>query len=210
MPLLFLIFPLLISCSDIDKFGGSKPELELKIDYYVPSRRPYLYANVYLNDVYLNDSIEYYHYYWIINNERDYRPNMQKEVPYGEHILKFILIDSFGDTLSKDTTVRINEPLKITLLSPVKDYEAEKTDTIKFQYKISGVDTWESEPKIAVYIYTDKDTLENRELLWEKENKIKNELLKPPLNEKVYYWGIKAFTEQDTALSEIRKICIKK
>jgi hypothetical protein len=207
MPFLFLIFSLLISCSNSDKFNSSnKPVPEF--EWYIYDNKSYLHAEVYLP---LKDDTEYYRYYWIIDEEHfcDGCKYMQKKVSYGEHFLKFVLIDYFGDTLSKDTVVRINEPLKITLLSPIDDYEALKTDSIVFQYKISGVDTWEKEPEIIVYISTDENVSKDKKLFWENAVPRENKFLEPPLNELVYYWGIKAFTEQDSAFSEIRKVCIK-
>jgi len=202
MFLLFLIFPLLISCSNSDKFNAKgKPEIEL--DIVCGQFAQYIYASAFIS---LNDELEYYYYYWLIDGERfnTNKLEMEKRVSYGEHFLEFVLKDiSFGDTLSKGCTLRINEPLKIALLSPIEPYEATKTDMIEFQYRISGLDTWEGDPQIAIYISTNKD------LLWQEGEIIENNFLKPPLKERVYYWGIKAFTERDTAFSEIRSIWIK-
>jgi hypothetical protein len=203
MPFLFLILPLLISCSDSDKFNiSSKHEIELNIFYeqFKYQDEPYIYARANLSPI---GNADYYYYYWIIDGERvsnSYNSfDMQKKVSYGEHFLKFVLIDSFNDTLSESDIVRVDEPLKITLLSPIEKYKAEKTDAILFQYKISGVDTWEREPKTVVYISVDE----------EKWRPLEDNFLAPPLNEQVYYWRIKAFTEQDTAFSEIRSVWIK-
>jgi hypothetical protein len=187
----------LISCSDGNKFdGNSKPELELlgivcgKSGFYIDA-----YANVSLRD-----DGKYYYSYWIIDGEIISNNDVRKRVSYGEHFLKFVLIDSFDDILNDSCSVRINEPLKVTLLSPVDNYQAEKTDTIKFQYKINGIDAWEENLQAEVYISTDKK-------VWKRIDS----LFVPPFAEEIYYWGVKAFTEQDTTnLEEIRSIWIKK
>jgi len=197
MPFLLLIFPLLISCSHSDKFdANSKPKLEL-LEIECEQSGSYVYAHTSLS---IKDEAEYY-YYWIINGEHFYSFDVQKKLPYGEHVPKFVLIDGFGDTLSDNCDyIRINEPLEITLLSPVDEYKAEKTDTIKFQYKISGIDTWEENLQTKVYISTDKK-------VWEPIDS----LFMPPFTKEVYYWKVKAFTEQDTSKQEeIRSIWIKK
>jgi len=199
------LFPLamaafLISCSDNAKFDYiSKPKP--KVDIVYGQYKQYLYANAYLSIKY---EPEYYYCYWVIDGEHISYDNlyMEKKVSYGEHFLEFVLIDSFGDTLSDGGIVRMNEPLKITLLSPIEKYQAAKTDTIIFQYKISGIDTWEKKSQVIVYISTDED-------IWENGKPIKGSFLPPPLNEQVYYWGVKAFTEQDTAYSEIRSLWVK-
>jgi len=190
----------LISCSNSDKFNAnSKPELEL-LGIVCGQSGAYMYAHANLS---LTDDSEYYYYYWIIDGEQFYKLDAQKRISYGEHSLKFVLIDNFLDTLSDSCyNIRINEPLKVTLLSPVEEYKAEKTDTIKFQYKISGIDTWEENPQARVYISTDKE-------VWENGKQI-DSLWIPPFTEEVYYWGVKAFTGQDTAFSkEIRSVWIK-
>jgi len=170
----------LISCSENDKFNAdSAPKLEFAITYDVRYREPYIYARANIP----KDYAEYYYCYWMIDEERFNNQSAQKKVSYGEHILKFTLLDLFGDTLNKSDTIRVNEPLKITLLSPIDEYEASITDTIIYKYKVSGVDTWEK-----------LDTLVN--ILW--------------LNDSVYSWKVKAFTEQETVTSEIRSVCIKK
>jgi len=196
----------LISCSDGDKFDASgKRKLELRgiiCEQY--GSNIYTSANV----LPIDKEGYYYYCYWTIDGERVSSNNypddncleMKKEASYGEHFLKFILIDSFEDTLSDTCSIRIPEPLKITLLSPVDGYKAEKTDTIKFQYKISGIDTWEENPQTKVYISTDKE-------VWEPIDS----LLTPPFTKDVYYWKVKAFTEQDTTeREEFRSIWIKK
>jgi hypothetical protein len=156
---------------------------------------PYIHARAYLS---LKDEAVGY-WYWIIDEKRIYNFEIDEKVSYGEYSLKFVLIDSFGDSISDGCDVRVNEPLKVTLLSPVEEYEAAKIDSIVFQYKISGIDTWEKEPETVVYI-----SIDEKEWIPLKDN-----FLTPPLNEQVYYWRIEAFTEQDTALSEIRSVWIK-
>jgi len=193
----------LITCSDSDKFNvNSKSEIEIDIFYNVYNRHrhePYIYA--YANILPIGDE-EYYYYYWVIDGERFFSQELEKKISYGEHFLGFVLIDNFGDTLSEGGYIRVDEPLKIALLSPVENYEAAKNDTIKFQYRISGVDKWEEDPQIIVYISKDEE-------VWENGKPIQDIFLMPPLNEQVYYWGIKAFNEQDTTFSEIRSLWIK-
>jgi hypothetical protein len=189
----------LISCSDSDIFNDNgKPEIEFNIFYEIYKYRnePYIYAKANLS---LKDDSEYFYYYWVIDSDRFYSQYVEKKISYGEHFLKFVLLDSFGDTLSESSIIRVNEPLKITMLSPVEAYEAAKNDTIVFQYKISGIDTWEEEPEKVVYISVDENE-------WRP---LKGNFLTPPLNEQVYYWRVKAFTEQDTVFSEIRSVWIK-
>ena len=187
----------LISCSD-DKFDANS-EPELKFDIFCEEVKywnvPYIHA---FADISVRDDAEYYYYYWIIDGERFYRLDEEKKTSYGEHLLEFVLIDRFGDTLGESCVVRINEPLKVNLLSPIEKYEAAKTDAIVFQYKISGIDTWEENLQTETYISTDKK-------VWKQIDG----LLMPPLTEKVYYWRVKAFTEQDTTFSEIRSVWIK-
>jgi len=191
----------LISCSDNAKFGNSEPEPEPELDIVYGQYRQYLYANAYLS---LKYDPEYYYCYWVIDGELVSYDNLyvEKKVSYGEHFLEFVLIDHLGDTLSEGGIVRINEPLKVTLLSPIEKYQAAKTDTVKFQYKISGIDTWEKKSQIIVYISTDEN-------IWKNGKPIKDNFLLPPLSEQVYYWGVKAFTEQDTTYSEIRSLWVK-
>jgi len=193
----------LASCSDAYKFSeGSESELELQ---GIVCGKSGLYVDAYAN-ISLRDDGKYYYSYWIIDGEtvsNSYNnPDVRKKVSYGEHLIKFVLIDSFEDILSDSCYININESLKVTLLSPVEAYEAEKTDTIRFQYKISGIDIWEENLKTIVYISSNKE-------VWKNGKQI-DSLLLPPLTEQTYYWGIKAFTERDTAYSEIRSVCIKK
>ncbi|MDR2581967.1 MAG: hypothetical protein LBC75_00620 [Fibromonadaceae bacterium] len=193
----------LISCSDSDKF---KDNNEFKIDFYIfyesfeYRNKPYIY--VYANISPRGGEEDYYYYYWIIDEERFYEREVEINVPYGEHFVKFVLIDSFGDVLSESAVIRVDEPLKIAQLSPIQEYKAARTDTIKFQYKISGIDKWEEEPQVMVYVSKDED-------VWENGKPIKDNFLAPPFNEQVYYWGVKALAKQDTAFSEIRSVWIK-
>ena len=188
----------LTSCSDVDKFSASSnPKLEL-LD--IVCGKSGAYAKVSL----INDE-KYYHSYWRIDGKIVSYDNLyvsydnlyvQEGVSYGEHVFKFVLIDNFDDILSDSCSVPISEPLKITLLSPIDSLKAKK-NTIEFQYKISGIDTWEENPQVEIYISTDKEVWTQIDSLW------------MPPTEETYYWRIKAFTEQDTAYSEIRSLCIK-
>jgi len=208
---LFVVSFFIISCSDSDKFSGEKnQQIRIEgIDYEVYYGELYLlgilqseivnncwiingkYSYVSLKNLgtcYLSD------YLWIIDN-----------AGYGEYLVKLVLVDTFGDSISDSAYIKINEPFKITLLSPVENYKASKTDTLSFQYHISGIDTWED----TVYISTDENVLENKALLWENGKAMENKFLEPPLNELVYYWGIKVSTQDTAFYSEIRSVWIK-
>jgi len=206
---------LLISCSDSDKFNAnseSKIEFDVYYQLFKYQNKPYLYAYADISP--RNGEEDDYYYYWVMDgvqqcynchgehkcyNCRD----IEKNISYGEHFLEFILIDSFGDTLSDGGIIQVDEPLKITMLSPVDEYNIAKADTIEFQYKISGIDTWEENPQTVVYISTDED-------VWENGKPIQDNFLLPPFDEQAYYWAVKAFTKQDTTYSEIRSVWIKK
>jgi hypothetical protein len=110
---------------------------------------------------------------------------------FGEHLVELILIDIYGDSIGYSTYIRINEPLKITLLSPIDDFST--TEPVTFQYKISGVDSWE---QVQSFVYSSTD----KESLWEEENAGK--VLNPP-----FFWGVMAFTDHgDSAFSEVRTL----
>jgi len=205
----------LISCSDSEKFDNNSKN-KIKFDIFYESflnykNKPYIY--VYASISPRGGEEEYYYYYWVLDGEKQCYNchgeqrcyncrDMEKGVSYGDHVLEFVLIDIYGDTLSESGVIRIDEPLKVTLLSPIEGYKMAKNDTIKFQYKISGIDKWEEEPQIMVYVSKDEE-------VWENGQYIQNNFLAPPQTEQVYYWGVKAFTGQDTAFSEIRSVWIK-
>jgi len=149
-------------------------------------------------------------YIWIVNEDTTTSSSERTyNIGYGEHFVKLILVDTFGDSISESTYLRVDEPLSIIMLSPVNGYEAHRNDTLAFQYRISGLDTWEPALEDTVYISTDENVLKNKALLWEEGRALKNKFLRPPLNEQVYYWGVKA-SNQDTAFySEIRSVWIK-
>jgi len=89
-----------------------------------------------LDACYLSD------YLWIVDDDTIPSSEESYKVNYGEHFVKLVLVDIFGDSISYDDSLQIDEPIKITLLSPVDNYEALKTEKIKFQYHISGT-AWE-------------------------------------------------------------------
>jgi len=230
--ILLTVFFLVVSCSDNDKLSREKQQIWIDgIDYGISSDKIHLLGILEINGCtsslnnfekctinncwvinnkhsfislknldacYLRD------YLWIIDEDTIHSGDSFYNVNYGEHFVKLILVDTFGDSLSESTYLRIDEPLKITLLSPVHEYEAAKKDIIEFQYHISGIDTWEEGMwKDTVYVSTDTT------LLWEEGNALKNIFFKPPSIQRDYYWGVK-ISKQDTAFySRIRKICIK-
>jgi len=197
---------LMLSCSSSDEFSSEKSHvIQLKGISCVPNKNELsLYEDLWLDtsghsikiplssiENYVNDR------FWIINN-RIFPPNGNPyKVGYGEHSVKLVLVDIFGDTLSTDTIVQLNEPLNIELFSPIDGFsDFSETDSLEFRYKISGVDSWEHYSSF-VYVSTDKKTL------WEEEKKLSDNIL-TPLDEPIYFWGVKA----DTVISEIR--CIGK
>jgi len=201
---LFAAFFLIVSCSDGDKFSGEKnQQIRIEgIDYEISNGKLYLLGilqteikncvssnnlgSCAVNNCWIINDGKYSYtslrrldacylsnYIWIIDND---------EI-YGEHFVKLILVDVFGDSISYSTSIRVDEPLRITLLSPIDDYEASKTEDIKYQYHISGIDKWEE----GDWRYT-IDTVDE--------------------TEQFYDWRVKVFN-QDTIYSEIRRVWIK-
>jgi hypothetical protein len=149
-------------------------------------------------------------YAWIVNGDTiPHSSEKTYDIGYGENFVKLIFVDAFGDSLSESARLRIDEPLGIIMLSPVDEYEAQRYDTLAFQYRISGLDVWERPLRDTVYISTDKKVLENKALLWEEGVALRNKFLRPPLNEQVYYWGVKASNKDTAYYSEIRSVWIK-
>jgi len=148
-------------------------------------------------------------YLWIVDNDTIHSSDEFNKVTYGEHFVKLVLVDAFGDSISESRYIQIDEPLRITMFSPVDYYEAQRNETLVFEYRISGIDTWEAALEDTVYISTDENVLENDTLLWTEGKALENKVLKPPLNAQDYYWGVKV-SNQDTAFySEIRRVCIR-
>jgi len=236
---LFVVFFLIISCSDSDKFSGEK-NYPIRIEgfYYEvdKSGKVELYAGLQSEkNCFSGICTTFRDCYWVINNkccissknlsachisdylwiiDNDTIPSFENpyDAGYGEHFVKLVLVDTFGDSISDSTYIQVDEPLKITLLSPVEEYKALKTDRLVFQYHISGIDIWEETAwQDTVYISTDENVLENKALLWEKGRALRNKFLNPPLNEPVYYWGVKVYNqEQDTTIysEEIRSVWV--
>jgi hypothetical protein len=236
--MLFVVFFFIISCSDSDKFSGEKKQqIQIEgINYKEDDGKLYLLGNLQseikncvssnnfgicdvnncwringkyccyslkkLDACYLRD------YLWII--DKDTIPSFENlyDVGYGEHLVKLILVDTFGDSISYSDSIQIDKPLKITLLSPIENYEASETDTLVFQYHISGIDTWETFED-TVYVSTDESVLENETLLWEEGKAMKNKSLDPPLNKQAYYWGVKVSNPDTAFYSRIRTVCIE-
>jgi hypothetical protein len=195
-----------ISCSDSDNFSNQEIR---RIRINTISARA-SGSQLYLDAVILLEYSDSYTYipldsirdyvidcFWVINNDPIRSTKNPHRVGYGEHFVKLVLIDFYGDTISDSLSIRMNEPLRIELLSPINGFsDFSKEDTLKFRYKVSGVDKWE-QMQSFLYVSTDKDSL------WEEKN-IRDSVL-PPLAD-IYYWGVKAWTEQETADSEIRCI----
>ena len=202
---------LMLSCSNSDKFSSEKNHvIQLKgISATSRANELYLYEDLRLvNSEYSVpfhlDSARYYlnDYFWIIGGDTIRSNRNPHRTGYGEHSVKLVLIDVYGDTLSDSISVRLNEPLRIDLLSPIDGFsDFSKTDSLEFRYKIGGVDGWEHDSS-AVYVSTDENSL------WKEENILQDNILKPPLDD-IYFWGVKAFTEQDTVFSKrcIGKFC---
>ncbi|MCL1967093.1 MAG: hypothetical protein FWF67_04360 [Fibromonadales bacterium] len=229
---------LAVSCSDSDKASGEKNQgiWIADIDYEVYRDRLYLigileseidnctshinFGDCSINNCWIiNGKYSYISlknlgachlkdYLWIIDGDTIPSSEKSNKAVYGEHFVELVLVDTFGDSISEGRYIQIDEPLRITMLSPVNDYEARRNETLVFQYRISGIDTWETWED-TVYVSSDEKVLENETLLWEEGRALANKTLRPPLNEQVYYWGVK-ISNQDTAFfSRIRSVWIK-
>jgi len=203
-PVIILIF-LILSCSNDDEFSSEKKiVIQLKgIDY--DYKQNSLSEDLWLDSYKINLDFAAEHlssYFWIIDNDtiRSIKP---PNIGYGEHFVKLVLIDAYGDTLSHSIFARRNEPLKIELISPIDGFsDFSKTDHLEFRYKISGIDNWEQASSF-VCVSTEEESL------WEEDNFLQNNILEPPLAD-IYFWGVKVFMEPDSIFnSEIRKIWIK-
>jgi hypothetical protein len=225
----------LVSCSDSDKFSGEKKQqiwIE-GIDYEIDEPgKVSLYvflqskiASCFSSNNYGNCTI-FSNCYWIINNkccislknletchlssylwiiDNDTISSFKNpyNAGYGEHLVKLVLVDVFGDSISDSTYIKINKPLKVELLSPINGFsDLAKVDSLVFQYKISGADSWE---ETQSFIYFSQ----YRVSLWEEENILPNNVLKPPgppFDNLRYFWGVITHTEQESDTSEIRCI----
>jgi len=226
---LFFAFFLIISCSDSDKFSGEKDQqiriegISYEIDYgklYLLGvlkseiknctsinnlgncdvnncwiiNGKYNYVSLKkLDACYLSD------YLWIIDNDTIPSSKKTYNIGYGEHLIKLILVDTFGDSINYSEYIKINEPLNVELLSPIRNFDFSGADSIVFQYKIIGVNNWE-QVQSSVYVSATRD------LLWEEEKKLPSNVFKPPWDEPKYFWGIIAHTEFESDTSEIRCI----
>ncbi|MCL2101604.1 MAG: hypothetical protein FWH22_07825 [Fibromonadales bacterium] len=188
---LFIILIMLISCTDVDKFSDAesfKLIIENEITYQVVGNELRLEGNIDQIEYYIND------YFWIVNEDTIrsiIRPRIA--INYGEYFVKLILIDFYGDTISDSLLIRHNESLEVELLSPIDGF-LDCSETLEFSYRISGVDSWE-EAEALVYVSADENSLWQEKNIW--QNSVDN----------VCFWGVKAWTEQDTALSSIRRLC---
>jgi hypothetical protein len=208
------IFIFIFSCFNSDKFSDEESP-KIFIDKIFCEVRNinwlYFYADLYIKNGESPRKIDFNEldcclqdYYWtidgnVINNAID------QQVSYGKHFVKLFLIDAWGDILSDSLLVFVNQPLSINLFSPIDNFpEFAKTDKIIFEYKVNGVDEWESMDSVFVYVSSDKNSL------WEEKNKLENNYLEPPLTESVYFWGVKAWiSPDDSAHSEIREIWLQ-
>jgi len=194
----------LISCSGSDNIFDEKSHIRFLPDFSCEIFRNTMFLHGYiyvdgefvsynlsdlLKDGYLRD------FFWIVNNDTIRELPVEKEVPCCEHSIKLFITDIFGDTANFSDSICIHkpEPLEITLLSPINGFELSETPI--FEYKIN------KEGLSYVYVSTDSSSL------WEEKN-----IFKPftKLTEEMYFWGVKAFTEQDTTFSEIRQIWLLK
>jgi len=228
--ILLATFFLIISCSDSNKFSGENQQVLIEKIYYGSEEpgRVFLQAGLQferncfsgtcttINDCYwvINGkccissknlgACNLRDYLWIIDNDTISSFENPYDIGYGKHFVKLVLVDAFGDSISSGTyNIQIDEPLKIALLSPVENYKASKMYGLEFQYRISGIDTWEEDQwKSTVYVSTDEN-------VWKNGKALENNFLYPPLDEQEYYWGVKV-SNQDTAIySEIRSVWIE-
>jgi hypothetical protein len=216
---------MLLSCSSEDKFNGDKKQhIQIeKISYGEDGYgNVYLFGNLQteiesctslnshgannlpsnfwrINNMYYSlrnlDACYLSDYLWIIDDK--IIPSYQNpyNVGFGEHLVELVLIDLYGDSISYSASIRINEPLKITLLSPINGFST--TEPVIFQYNISGVDSWE-QMRSFVYASTDKESL------WEKENRLADNVLSTPI-EKPVFWGVMAFTDSGDSVRSTDK-----
>jgi hypothetical protein len=225
---LFIAFFLVISCSDSDKASGEKNQQIWidGIDYEVYDSKLYLIGNLQsktkscisnnfgicdVNNCWLiNGEYGYYSlkkldachlkdYLWIIDNDTIPSFKNPYNAVYGEHLVSLVLVDAFGDSINYSEYIKINEPLKVELLSPIHNFDFLEADSIKFEYKIRGVDSWE-QVQSSVYVSATRD------LLWEEEKKLPSDVFKPPWSESNYFWGVIASTEFESDTSRIRCI----
>jgi len=216
----FAAFFLILSCSDSDKFNFDKKQ-QIRIEglLYEPYESEiHLYGNCFSGNCATSvncfwiidgkcclhsknlDACHISDYLWVIDNDTIHSSESPfYDAGYGEHLVKLILVDAFGDSISYSESIKIDEPLGVTLLSPVENYGTTKNNKLVFQYSISGVDKWED----TVYISTDKD------LFWENSTALENKFLEPPLKEQVYYWRVKVSAQDTTFSSEIRTVWIR-
>ncbi|MCL2284699.1 MAG: hypothetical protein FWC26_15395 [Fibromonadales bacterium] len=188
--IIILAFLMAISCSNSDKFSGEK-SLEIRIEgipYIIRGKELSLFASIHPDSDYLMD------YFWIINGDTTHSDT--HIIDYGEHIVKLVVVDIFGDSVTDSILIYLPMQIEVELFSPIDGFsDFLETDTLKFQYKTSGAENH------FLYVSTDEKTL------WEEENILASEILEPPLSD-IYFWGIKAFTEKDTVFS--KKRCIGK
>lgn len=211
--IIFIVF--IFSCS-VEKFEEDKNSEKLILSgfYYerihgVTSVLLYLYEDLYIEEdgkyrqTFLENLPEesVKDYYWILDKDTIYNSRLQRQVNYGEHEVKLYIIDYFGDTLSDSGFVYIEEPFKITLLSPVNNFKANPNETLGFAYTIRGLKEGEMFDS-KIYVSTNINTL------WEEENIIfGNSFVFPNIDSlNTLYWGVKASTEFNSVKSEIRKI----
>jgi len=229
---LFVAFFLIISCSDSDKFSGEKnQQIQIQGFFYEDdeSGKVYLYASLQSEkNCFSGNCTTFSDCYWVINGKccissknigachlKDYLWIIDDDtIPsfgnpykagYGEHFVKLVLVDIFGDSINYSEYIKMNEPLKVNLLSPVHGFDFSEADSIVFQYKINGIDSWE-QAEHSVYVSATED------LLWEQEKKLPSDVFKPSESEQRYFWGVIAHTEFESYIesdtSEIR--CIGK
>ncbi|MDR3000586.1 MAG: hypothetical protein LBU89_04905 [Fibromonadaceae bacterium] len=211
---LLVILIALISCTEADKYsdeGKLKIRLENSIFYLPPNYRHELRLEgkvIFDNSKEsiawpLDEARDYFHsHFWIINNDTNRSSSPLVPINYGEHLVKLVLVDFYGDTIRDSLLIQYDEPLKVELLSPIEGYSLSKTETLEFRYRISGVDSWEKAQSFT-YVSTDKESL------WEEENIYEPPLTEPMLTEVMYYWGVKVSTEQKTIYSEKRRLWLE-
>lgn len=185
--LLAIILTVFISCSNSDKFNDSD-DMKIRLNRigYNNSIKT-LFAdltyeyNGYPERISLKDLEGFCFYFWVINGDTIYSKN--PVLGYGSQDVKFFLLDIYGDIIGDSLPIFcISEPLKITLLSPIDEFEMQLETKPEFQYSISGANCGEYISD-TVFVEKIQDTT---------------------------FWQVMAFTEQDTIFSEPRRLLWKK
>jgi len=200
----------LISCSGSDNVFDEKSHVSILPYFYCEIEKNALSLQEYISIDGERASLSYLlengylqDFFWIVNSDTIRERWVEKEVPYGQHFVKLLITDIFGDTASFSDSVWVKEPFSINLLSPVDNFsDLSKGDIVRFQYKINGINEWD-EPKIYACTIENcnKSTGCNSSAIELKGDTLK---LEGPI-----FWIVGVSRGIDIVWSEIRSICPK-